>query len=77
MLLILAFLLLVTSTVIAKANGPSEQGFEDRAKRDDQEVLGTGIDGQRYKTACPDYKHYAIIPQYVSNPARQHLYTKG
>ena len=31
----------------------------------DQEALGSGIDGERYKTACPDYKHYAVIPQYV------------
>ena len=28
-----------------------------------QEVLGHGIDGERYQTACPDYKHYAIMPQ--------------
>ena len=31
----------------------------------DQEALGSGIDGERYRTACPDYKHYAVIPQYV------------
>lgn len=30
-----------------------------------QEALGSGIDGERYRTACPDYKHYAVIPQYV------------
>ena len=33
-----------------------------------QEVLGYGIDGERYKTACPDYKHYAVVPQYVIMP---------
>ncbi len=31
----------------------------------DQEALGSGIDDERYRTACPDYKHYAVIPQYV------------
>ena len=31
----------------------------------DQEALGSGIDGERYRTACPDYKHYAVTPQYV------------
>ena len=31
----------------------------------DQEALGSGIDGERYRTACPDYKHYAVVPQYV------------
>lgn len=30
-----------------------------------QEALGSGIDGDKYKTACPDYKHYSVIPQYV------------
>lgn len=34
-----------------------------------QEALGSGIDGERYKTACPDYKHYSIVPQYVRHPA--------
>lgn len=31
----------------------------------DQEALGYGIDGEKYRTACPDYKHYAVVPQYV------------
>ena len=35
----------------------------------DQEALGSGIDGERYRTACPDYKHYAVIPQYVPMPS--------
>lgn len=35
----------------------------------DQEALGSGIDGERYRTACPDYKHYAVIPQYVRMPS--------
>lgn len=28
-----------------------------------QEALGSGIDLRRYKLACPDYRHYAVIPQ--------------
>ena len=34
-----------------------------------QEVLGNGIDGEKYQTACPDYKHYAVMPQYVQAPS--------
>lgn len=30
-----------------------------------QEPLGFGIDPVRYKTVCPDYRHYAVIPQWV------------
>lgn len=43
-------------------------GDESKARGkagNNQEVLGHGIDGERYKTACPDYKHYAVVPQYV------------
>lgn len=27
------------------------------------EALGSEIDLRRYKLACPDYRHYAVIPQ--------------
>lgn len=30
-----------------------------------QEAFGSGIDRERYRTACPDYKHYSVVPQYV------------
>ena len=30
-------------------------------KRSDQEVLGSGVDGERYRSACPDYKHYSMV----------------
>ena len=30
-------------------------------KRSDQEVLGSGVDGEKYRTACPDYKHYSMV----------------
>ena len=47
-------------------NGVSAADAKTREKGGiDQEALGSGIDGERYRTACPDYKHYAVIPQYV------------
>ena len=30
-----------------------------------QDILGSEIDPERYRAACPDYKHYAATPQYV------------
>ena len=52
----------------------TEDEFKARGKAgNNQEVLGYGIDGQRYQTACPDYKHYSIVPQYVSMPSITHL----
>lgn len=67
---ILAFLLLGTASVLNGANGASE----DRGKAGSQEALGSGIDGERYRTACPDYKHYAIVPQYVHMPVQLRKY---
>lgn len=29
----------------------------------DQEALRSVMDQRRYKLACPDYRHYAVIPQ--------------
>ncbi|KAL8723534.1 MAG: hypothetical protein Q9225_000169 [Loekoesia sp. 1 TL-2023] len=29
---------------------------------DEQDVLGFGIDPERYKAACPDYRHYSMVP---------------
>ena len=47
-------------------NGVSAADAKTRGKGGiEQEALGSGIDGERYRTACPDYKHYAVIPQYV------------
>ena len=31
----------------------------------EQDILGSQIDPERYRAACPDYKHYAVLPQYV------------
>jgi len=54
MLLALAFLLLGTTPILENVSA---------AKNNDQEVLGSGVDGERYKMACPDYKHYSTIYQ--------------
>lgn len=32
---------------------------------DNQDVLGSSINLDRYKAACPEYAHYAMNPQYV------------
>ena len=47
----------------------SVRALEDGKYGGNQEALGSGIDGERYKTACPDYKHYSVVPQYVRYPA--------
>ncbi len=63
LLLAVAYALLGSSSYV---NGIAEEDIRPRAKAgNNQEALGSGIDGERYRTACPDYKHYALIPQYV------------
>ena len=62
---------MILSVLICALSGSSFIGnglvgaFEDGKYGGIQEALGPGIDGERYKTACPDYKHYSVIPQYV------------
>lgn len=59
----LVYALLETTSLV---NGVPEDEFKARGRAgNNQEGLGTGIDGEKYKTACPDYKHYAVVPQYV------------
>ena len=61
--LALVYVLLGSSFVV---NGVStEENKYDKRAGNDQEALGYGIDGERYRTACPDYNHYAVFPQYV------------
>lgn len=62
-LLALTAVLLGTGVIIGGVDGASGNIVEGRAKVDNQEALGSGIDGERYKTACPDYRHYAVVPQ--------------
>lgn len=66
--LALAYALLGTTLLV---HGITEDEFKARGKAGNQEALGSGIDGERYKTACPDYKHYATVPQYVTNHLRR------
>lgn len=59
------------------AIGVDGDSSKARAKAaSNQEVLGNGIDGEKYQTACPDYKHYAIVPQYVVMASAAHLSTE-
>lgn len=42
--------------------------FGDWKHSNEQEARGFDYDPVRYKAACPDYRHYAVIPQYVQMP---------
>ena len=64
-LLVLTYALLGSSIL---GNGFAGS-LEDAKHGSNQEALGSGIDGERYKTACPDYKHYSVVPQYVRESA--------
>lgn len=51
-----------------------EGAYETKARHEIRNVVveepsGPWIDPQRYKIACPDYTHYALIPQYVPAPS--------
>lgn len=50
-----------------------EGAYETKARHEVRKVveepIGPWIDPQRYKIACPDYRHYALIPQYVPAPS--------
>lgn len=63
----------LTLTFALLGSGLLGNGFagalEDAKHGNGQEALGSGIDGERYKTACPDYKHYSVVPQYVQDLA--------
>ena len=62
-LLGLAFLLLSSNALLDGVDGAIDNVRAQEAK---QEALGFGVDGESYRTACPDYRHYSFIPQYVS-----------
>ena len=59
-LLVVVYALLGGTLVV---NGLEEEIRPRANARNNQEILGSGIDGAKYKTACPDYKHYAAAPQ--------------
>lgn len=51
---------LVSSGVDGASGEKSKPGAHEAGN---QEALGSEIDLRRYKLACPDYRHYAVIPQ--------------
>ena len=53
-LLLLAASLIYTNVEVAGA--PAKPG--------NQEALGSGIDPEKYKQACPDYLQYSVVAQY-------------
>ena len=55
------YALLGAAVLLDGITGAADDGHKAGFKRADQEVLGSGVDGGRYRTACPDYKHYAIV----------------
>ena len=56
-----AYLLLVTNNLLSVVAGVSE-GLQPRMNGAKQEALGSGVDGESYRTACPDYRHYSFTP---------------
>lgn len=65
--MVLLALLYALLGIAILVHGVTEEVYKARGKAgNNQEALGSGIDGERYKTACPDYKHYAVVPQYVA-----------
>ena len=61
-MLTFAYLLLTTNNFLAGARGASDGKLQARANEAKQEVLGSGSDGESYRTACPDYRHYSFTP---------------
>lgn len=51
--------------VFATPDGAAAYHVPGRAF-DQQDVLLPGAEFNQYKAACPDYKHYSAVPQYVS-----------
>lgn len=67
--MVLSAMIPIALTYALLGSGFLGSGFagalEDAKHGSNQEALGSGIDGERYKTACPDYKHYSVVPQCV------------
>ena len=57
----LFYVLLGTAILSGAIVQAIENGYHAGIKRAEQEVLGSGVDGERYRTACPDYKHYSMV----------------
>lgn len=70
MILVAQYLLLGVHLVLNNVEG----AYETKARYEPrhiavEEPIGPWIDPQRYKIACPDYRHYALLPQYVIAPS--------
>lgn len=66
MILVAQYLLLGVHLVLNSVEG----AYDTKARHEPRDVaveepIGPWIDPQRYKIACPDYRHYALISQYV------------
>ena len=58
-MVLFCILLLVAGSFINTASGSGGDGLNR------QEALGTPEDQVKYRKACPDYRHYAVIAQYA------------
>lgn len=66
MILVAQYLLLGVHLVLNSVEG----AYDTKARHEPRDVaveepIGPWMDPQRYKIACPDYRHYALISQYV------------
>ena len=46
----------------AGAYAASDEKLQARTNEAKQEALGSGVNGEVYRTACPDYRHYSFTP---------------
>ena len=62
---IIETLLLCVGCLLLGVNGvpPDHAGQQ----MDSQGALGMDIEPESYREACPDYRHYAVHPQYATN----------
>ena len=60
--LAIAYLFLYADVFLTGANGASDGKVQARGHDGKQEALGFGVDGEAYRTACPDYRHYSFMP---------------
>lgn len=63
-MILLAASIFLLGLILYGVNGASGEKFQPGIhEAGNQGALGSGIDLRRYKLACPDYRHYAVIPQ--------------
>lgn len=70
MIFVAPYLLLGVHLVLNSVEGAQESKARHEPRDDAvEEPIGPWIHPQRYMIACPDYRHYALIPQYVLAPS--------